>query len=199
MTTAKVVQERVFFPYTLFLDSAQQFCGEMKRKKYVSWYDLLAAVTLLALSVEALANTIGELIVSDFKDFESSSPKAKIRLICERAGVPFNRNKTPLVEVIHLLKVRNQLAHPKYQTLRYESKAMPLKDAQRHYRELGDVLHDIEKSLTPEMAYQTLNAVLNLEQMLRATLSPEIVQSSSKRLVICDQDISEKRPGKSTT
>ena len=199
MTTAKVVQERVFFPYTLFLDSAQHFCDEMMRKEYVSWYDLLAAVTLLALSVEALANTIGELIVPDFKDFESSSPKAKIRLICERAGVPFNRNETPLVEVIQLLRVRNQLAHPKYQPLRYESKAMPLKEAQSHYRELGDVLHDIEKSLTPEMAYKALNAVINLEQMLRATLSPEIVQSSSKRLVICDQEISAKRPGKNKT
>lgn len=196
MTTAKVVQERVFFPYTPYLDSAQHFCGEMKRKEYVSWYDLLAAVTLLTLSVEALANTIGELVVPNFKDFESSSPKAKIRIICERVGVEFNRNKTPFTEIIHLLKVRNQLAHPKYQVLRYESKEMPLAEAQKHYHELGEILHDIEKSLTPEMAQKSLNAVITLAKKLRATVSPEILQSSSKRIVIDGQDFFAKRATK---
>lgn len=188
MTTAKVVQERVFFPYTPYLDSATHFCSEMKRKEYVSWYDLLAAVTLLSLSVEALANTIGELVVQNFKDFESSSPKAKIRIICERVGVEFNRNKTPFAEIIHLLKVRNQLAHPKYQALRYESKEMPLVEAQKHYHELGEILHDVEKSLTPEMAQKSLLAVVNLAKTLRATVDPKVFQSSSKRIVIGGQD-----------
>ncbi|HZV98468.1 MAG TPA: hypothetical protein VFF74_05720 [Methylophilaceae bacterium] len=188
MTIAKVVQERVFFPYMPYLDSAEYFCGEMKRKEYVSWHDLFAAVTLLTLSVEALANTIGELVIPDFNDFESSSPKAKIRLICERVGVEFNRNNTPFVEIIHLLKVRNQLAHPKYKNLRYESKEMPLAEAQKHYQELGDILHEIEKSMTPEMAQKSLRAVVNLAQTLRATVSPKIFQSSSKRIVIDSQD-----------
>ena len=188
MHTAKVVQERVFFPYTLYLDSAEHFCSEMKRKEYVSWYDLLAAITLLALSVEAVANTIGELVVPNFKDFESSSPKAKIRIICEQVGVQFDHDKTPFVEIIHLLKVRNVLAHPKYQKLHYESKEMPLAEAQKHYHELGEVLHNIEKSLTPELAQKSLSAVLSLVRTLRATVSPKVVLSSSKRLIIDGQD-----------
>ncbi|MBW8458139.1 MAG: hypothetical protein K0M58_06835 [Thiobacillus sp.] len=184
MPTAKVVQERVFFPFTPYLDSARHFCDELTRKDYVSWYDLLAAVTLLALSVEALANTIGEFAISDFKDFESSSPRAKLRLICEKSGLEFNRSKSPFTEVIHLLKVRNQLAHPKYQKLHYESKEMPLEEAREHYKQLGEPLHDIEKSLSPEMAQKSLKAVLSLAEMLRATLKPEVFESSSKRLVI---------------
>lgn len=184
MTIAKVIQERVFLPYVPYLDSARHFCGELTRKDFVSWYDLLAAITLLSLSVEALANTIGEFAVPDFKDFESSSPKAKIRIICERTGVEFNRNKSPFAEVIHLLKVRNQLAHPKYQPLRYESKEMPLELAQKHYKELGEILHDIEKSLTPEMAQKSLKAVLSLANTLRATIKPTLFETSSKRLVI---------------
>lgn len=189
MATAKVVQERVFFPYKIYLDSATHFCSEIKKKEYVSWHDLLAAVTLLALSVEALANTIGELVVPNFKDFESSSPKAKLRIICELVGVEFNQNKTPFAEIIKLLKVRNKLAHPKYQALRYESKVMPLAEAQKHYHELGEMLHEIEKSLSPEMAQKSLNAVITLIQTLQATISPELFEFSSKRLVIDGQDI----------
>lgn len=184
MVTAKVVQERVFFPYTPFLDAARHYCGELSRKEYVSWYDLLAATTLLALSVEALANTIGEFVVPDFRDFESSSPKAKLRIICERAGIDFDRTKAPFAGVIHLLKVRNQLAHPKYQKLRSESKEMPLEDAQKLYHQQGELLHDIEKALTPEMAQSFLVAVNNLESLLRKSLGPSIFQSSGKRLII---------------
>ena len=184
MPTAKVIQERVFFPYAPYLDSARHFCEELTRKDYVSWYDLMATVTLLALSVEALVNTIGEFTISDFKDFESSSSKAKLRLICEKSGLEFNRSKSPFAEVIHLLKVRNQLAHPKYQKLHYESKEMPLEEARKHYDQLGDLLHDIEKSLSPEMAQKSLKAVLSLAEMLEAKLKPEVFPSSSKRLII---------------
>ena len=186
--TAKVVQEHVFLPYTLYLDSAKYFCAEMERKESVSWYDLLAAVTLLGLSVEAIANTFGELVIADFKDFESSSPKAKLRLICESLGVEFNRSKVPFVDVLHLLKVRNQLAHPKYQSLRYESTEMPLQAAREHYGRLGEILHDIEKSLTPELAHRSLKAVLTLTTTLRAAVKPAVYPSSSKRLVIDRED-----------
>ena len=189
MTTAKVVQECVFFPYSPYVDSAQHFCSEMKRKEYVSWYDLLAAVTILGLSVEAIANTFGELLVPNFKDFESASPKAKLRVICEHTGIAFNRNRTPFIEVLNLLKVRNQLAHPKYQKLHYESEVMPLRDAQAHYHALGEILHDVEKSLTPELAQRSLAAVLSLAGTLRSKLDPGIYQSSSKRLVIDGEDI----------
>jgi hypothetical protein len=184
MPTAKFIQERVFFPYTPYLDAATHFCGELSRKAYVSWYDLLAAVTLLALSVEALVNTIGEFVVPDFKDFESSSPKAKLRIICEHTRLDFDRKKAPFAEVILLLKVRNQLAHPKYQKLRYESKEMPLAEARKLYQQAGELLHDIEKSLSPEMAQASLTAVTALAGLLRGTLDPSVYQSSSKRLVI---------------
>lgn len=46
MTLARVVQERVFLPYTPYMESAKHFCEELTRKDYVSWHDLLAATTL---------------------------------------------------------------------------------------------------------------------------------------------------------
>lgn len=191
MTKAKVIQERVFFPYVLYIDSAKYFCEELTRKDYISWYDLLAATTLLSLSVEAIANTFGEILVSDFKDFESSSPRAKLRIICEAVGLEFDRNKSPFTEIIHLLKIRNQLAHPKYQHLRYESKEMPLELARKHYHELGEILHDIEKLLSPELVTKSLSAVTKLAMDFRAALDPKMLQASSKRLIIDGQDFSQ--------
>lgn len=188
MPTAKVVQERVFLPYELYIDSARHFVGELDRKECVSWYDLAAAVTLLALSVEAIANTIGEHVIEDFKDFESSSPKAKIRLICEKIGVQFDRTSAPFADILELLRIRNQLAHPKFQRLRYESKEMPLTAAQKHYREVGEPLHDIEKALAPEMARKSLTAVTALAVTLQAAIEPRLRGGSSKRLIIDGQD-----------
>lgn len=93
--------------------------------------------------------------------------------------------------MIHLLKVRNQLAHPKYQHLRYESKEMPLEEARKHYEMLGEVIHDIKQSLSPEMAQKSLEAVVSLERKLRASLKPGLFQSSSKRLIIDGEDFYE--------
>ena len=188
MTSAKVVAERTFFPYVPYLVSARHFCTEFRRKEYVSWHDLLAAVTLLALSVEALANTAGELHIVDFKDFESASPKAKIRMVCNSASIAYDKGKSPFKDVISLLKVRNQLAHPKLQKLRYESSLMPLSEAQKHYHDLGDLLHDMEKSLTPGFAVRSLEAVRELEKLLIGAVAlEERLQFSTKKLVIIDK------------
>jgi len=185
MASAKIITERTFFPYVPYLDSARHFCAEFQRKGYVSWYDLLASVTLLSLSVEALANTAGELHIVDFKDFESASPKAKIRMICQAAAINYDKNKSPFVDVLALLKVRNQLAHPKLQKLRYESSDMPLDAAQKHYEEQGALLHDIEKALTPEFALRSLESVRSLEHLLIGSLDPtKRMQGSTKNLVI---------------
>ncbi len=71
----------------------------------------------------------------------------------------------------------------------YESKVMPLAEAQKHYKELGTLLHDIEKVLTPELAHKSLNAVRVLEGLLLETLDPQKrFQGSSSRLVINDDE-----------
>lgn len=160
------------------------FCEEMKRKDFVSWHDLLAATTLLALSVEAIVNTFGELLVPDFGDFESSPPKAKLRLICQAAAIPFDKTAAPFVDIWLLLKIRNQFAHPKFKTLRYESQVMPISDAQKHMHELGELLHDVEKALDPELAERFLGAILELVKTLKTALPPnQRIGTSSKRLV----------------
>jgi hypothetical protein len=61
---------------------------------------------------------------------------------------------------------------------------MPLEQARKHYNELDEILHDIEKALSPEFAKTSLVAVTRLAGEFRAALDPKILQMSSKRLVI---------------
>lgn len=189
MDRAKVIQQRVFLPYELYIDSAKHFCDELDKKDYISWYDLMASTTLLALSVEALVNTIGELVITEFKDFESMPPLAKVRMICESKGIEFNKGIFPFSDIANLIKVRNKLAHPKYKLLKYESTEMPLEEAKKHYEEIGDPLHDIEKGLNPKLVKQSLKSVLGLTKIFVPLLPDEIRYCmSTKKLVINGED-----------
>lgn len=189
MTTAHVIQERRFLPYVPFIDSAEHFCAELDRKEYVSWFDLMAATTLLALSVEALANTMGEHLVENFKDFESSAPKAKLRIIYQQVGLKFQRDRPPLSDVLWLLRVRNHLAHPKFKVLKTTSDEMPLAEAQKHYREIGEPLHEIERDISPENCKKWLKSVMAIRRQLEEHTDPSLwLIGSSKQLVINERD-----------
>lgn len=187
MQKASVVRERHFLPYLPFIESAKHFCDQLDQQGEVSWYDLMAATTLLALSVEALVNTIGELIVPNFSDFESCSPKAKIRILYENAGENFVKDRPPVNDVLKLLKTRNDLAHPKFKVLRYESEKMELSEARRNYLEQGELLHEIEKAATPENCKRWLRSLLEMQQLLEVHLDPQVRGiRSHKKLVIHD-------------
>ena len=66
---------------------------------------------------------------------------------------------------------------------------MPLEQAQKHYREIGDPLHDIEKSLNPKFVKQSLKAVLRLTDIFELLIPDEIKYCmSTKKLVINGND-----------
>lgn len=70
-----------------------------------------------SLSLEALANAIGSRIVPDWVDFESSSPWAKLRLLCETLDLEFDRNSEPWSSAKWLCGFRNKVAHGKPEDL----------------------------------------------------------------------------------
>ena len=45
MDTAKVIMQRNFLPYSIYIESAKHFCEELDKKDYISWYDLMASIT----------------------------------------------------------------------------------------------------------------------------------------------------------
>jgi hypothetical protein len=74
-------------------------------------------LTFSALAIEALANTIGDRMISDWKDFESASPQAKVRLLAEQLGILYSSDSEPWRTIRWLGKFRNLIAHPKPETV----------------------------------------------------------------------------------
>lgn len=75
---------------------------------------------MCGLAIEAICNAVGERVVTDWKDFESASPNAKLRLLCERLKVQYDKNQVPWSTVRWLLKLRNTIAHAKPQLVKEE-------------------------------------------------------------------------------
>ena len=184
MDRAKVIKKRIFFPHVMYLDTAKHFCAELERKEYVSWYDLMACMTTTALSVEAILNTFGHIAIRDFTDFESSTPLVKMRILCEDLGIDFDKSRKPFNTIIQLLKLRNKFAHPKYKVLSFESAEMPLEEARAIYQQ-GEILHDLEKALSPELVKRSFSAVNDFELLVKRALGEKLPYESSEwRLVI---------------
>ena len=179
MDRAKVVKKRVFFPHAMYLDTAEHFCAELDRKEYVSWYDLMACMTMTAFSVEAILNTFGQIAIKDFGDFESCTPLAKMRILCEELEIDFEKSRSPFNSILKLLKLRNKFAHPKYKVLSFESDEMPLEEAQALYHE-GEILHELETALKPELVKRSLKAVKEFELMLKRAIGDNLPRQSSE-------------------
>jgi hypothetical protein len=184
MDRAKVTKKRIFFPYSIYLDTAEHFYAEVKRKEHESWYDLMACMTTTAFSVEAILNTFGHIAIKDFGDFESCSPLAKMRILCEELKIEFNKSRSPFNSIVKLLKLRNKFAHPKFKILWFESEEMDLSKAQALYNE-GEMLHELEKALKPELVKASLQAVKEFENMVKESLGDNLpTQASERKLLI---------------
>lgn len=184
MDRAKVVKKRVFFPHTMYLDTANHFCAELDSKEYPSWHDLMACMTTTVFSVEAILNTFGHIAIKDFGDFESCSPLAKIRILCEKLNIAFDKSRSPFNSILKLLKLRNKFSHPKYKVLSFESEEMPLPEAQALYHQ-GEILHELEKALRPELVKAYVKAVNEFELMVKRAIGDNLpTQSSEWKLLI---------------
>ena len=80
-------------------------------------YEELTAMTFSALAIEALCNSIGDRVFAEWDDFESSSPNAKLRLLADRLGVKYIKDKEPWATARWLVKFRNLVAHAKPEVL----------------------------------------------------------------------------------
>ncbi|MBF0674658.1 hypothetical protein [Pseudomonas sp.] len=184
MSRAKVIKKRIFFPHVMYLDTAKHFCEELDRKECISWYDLMACMTTTAFSVEAILNTFGHISIKDFTDFESSTPLVKMRILCEELNIDFDKGRKPFNSIIQILKLRNQFAHPKYKVLSFESAEMPSEKAREIYQQ-GEILHDLEKALNPELVKRSFGAVKDFELLLKRALGARLpYESSDWRIVI---------------
>ena len=68
---------RPFSPHNLFLSAAREAIKLVESDSTKESLSSITAITMSALAIEALCNAVGERVVKDWPDFESSSPKAK--------------------------------------------------------------------------------------------------------------------------
>ncbi len=120
----RITKERSFAPHHTFLGAARVSLELAKARSRGSHHHEFTAIVMSALSIEALANAVGARVMGDWKDFESSSPWAKLRLLCESLNIAFTRTIEPWSTAKWLCGFRNKAAHAKPEDL-LEVKQIP--------------------------------------------------------------------------
>lgn len=119
-----VTKERSFAPHHTPLGAAR-VALDLAEQRSPGWhYHEFTAIVMSALSIEALANAVGARVISEWKDFENSTPWAKLRLLAESLNVPLDRGAEPWSTVKWLCGIRNKAAHAKPEDL-LETKQVP--------------------------------------------------------------------------
>ena len=162
-----VERDRPFSAHHMLLGAARDALTEANIDMRFS---PLVAITMSALAIESLCNTIGERVVSDWKDFESSSPTAKLRIICDELGIDYDSNKEPWSTVVWLSKLRNKLAHPKPDQLN-ESYEWSQEEYSSNYNLWPE--SKLEKTLTKGNAKRAHERITELKFLLCKYVPPE--------------------------
>jgi hypothetical protein len=153
------------------LINAAAHANRAAAKKEPGWFfHHLATMTFSALAIEALCNSIGKRVVSDWEDFESASPNAKLRILTERLSVPYKRDAEPWSTAIWLVKFRNLVAHAKPELIVVE-RIMTQDESDK--RLFDDPKSKLEKMITAGNANRALQAAEQIKELLIGKLPPE--------------------------
>ena len=158
----QVKKERHFKPYRDLLGAANCALADARDEHSGCHYYRLTAILMSGLALEAIANTFGEELVEDWKDFETSRPLAKLRIIASKLDIEFSRGQEPWSSVMWLIGVRNSIAHGKPQAINF-NEVMP-------EAEVGSIswkppLSKIEQQISlsnAERAFNATNGILEL-------------------------------------
>lgn len=113
-------QIRPFKPYHDLLGVASMALDDAKNKKRGFYYSQMIAITFSALAIEALANSFGEHFINRWEDYESSSPMAKLRVICSYFEITIDFTCKPWSTLLWLKKFRNKIAHAKPELIKLD-------------------------------------------------------------------------------
>ena len=155
-----VRKKRDFEPQHLLMHIAE-IALEDAQKEVPGWKNQeLVAITFSALALEALANSFGSKLISRWDDFESSSPIAKLRIICRELGISPDWSKGHWGTALWLINFRNKIAHARPQSVRYD-KNMSAGKFKRTFHETPP--SDLEQKVNLGHARQAVNAVVEIK------------------------------------
>lgn len=166
----KVSAERHFSAHHMLIGAAQAALDDAKSKRPGWFYSELTAITLSALALEAICNSVGERVIEGWKDFESSSPAAKIRLLCQHLGIPYERTTEPWSSAIWLGTFRNQIAHAKPELVQ-ESRVITRTEYDNRPRR--EPLSKLEKHVTTGNARRALRTAETIKDMFCLKVPPD--------------------------
>jgi len=140
------------------------------QSKEPGWFDsLFISISLSSLAIEAICNAVGEKALDKWCDFESCSPIAKIRLICERLGIDYDGGIEPWGTIIWLSKTRNLISHPKAHHIKYEAIITLEEQQNQSYRNMPK--SKLELQITPTNAKKSVEAVDKLVELFCTKLT----------------------------
>lgn len=166
----KVTTERNFSAHHMLISAAHSAFEDAKTKQPGWFYNQLVTITLCALSIEAMCNSIGDRVILDWKDYESSSPTAKLRLLCEHLKVDYDKRKEPWVSAHWLCKFRNLIAHAKPEFVR-EEKVFSRDDYDNRSPEFPK--SKVEREITLGNAGRALETAEQIKDLLCTKVPPE--------------------------
>ncbi len=125
---ARIREHRKFGPHLLLSDAAKHSLDRAEEKKDGYIHDLLAAMTRLALALEAMANSFGKVLLKteQWPEFEKRCPRMKIEEVCKILNISVVWQDKPWNFARWLLCFRNSIAHAKFEKID-DSRTLPLK------------------------------------------------------------------------
>jgi len=164
----EVHSRRVYSAHHILLRIAKDSLSKATAKA-PGWADhQFVSIALSSLAVEALCNAVGERAVPDWKDFESCSPKAKLRIICKYLNIDFKRDKEPWAAILWLSSLRNQIAHPKAEHVEQKTEVSESEHSNRHYRDAPK--SSFEKQITLNNAERAVSSVKKVVEIFATNL-----------------------------
>lgn len=130
----------------------------------------LAAMVMSALAVEALANAVGSRVVSDWSAFEALRPHQKIDHLVSQLLIMRDVTQQPWTTLQFLGGFRNDIAHPKPETV---SKESVLPDVGLTKTAFAIPLSKLEREITLGNARRVYDAVNTLKGIFTDALPVE--------------------------
>ena len=130
-----------------------------------------SAITFSALAIEAICNAVGERVIDNWGDFESCSPIAKVRLICEHLGTGYDASREPWGSFVSLCKTRNLIGHPKAEPIVYEAILTELEHKNMAYANAPE--SKLEKRMILDNAQKSVATVEKLIKLFCDKLTHE--------------------------
>lgn len=154
----------------MLLGAARMALQDAADKRPGYFYYQLIIITFSGLAVEAICNAFGERYVPAWKDFESSGPIAKLRVLCEQFGIEYCRNREPWATALWLVNVRNKIAHARPELVTEE---YVWSRTEYDSRQAEEPKSKLEKQITLGHAKNGYESAVKIKELLSKSIPAE--------------------------